>query len=53
MESNRDEAVKCVRLAEKYLGEGNAEKAEKFLKKSVKLFPTDKAKGTAQQQQQQ
>ena len=45
MESNRDEAVKCLGLAEKFLREGNFDKAERFILKSQKLFPTDKAKG--------
>ena len=45
MESNRDEAIRCLRLAEKYLAEGNGEKAKKFAQKSERLFPTDRAKG--------
>ena len=44
MESNRDEALKCLRLAEKYLGEGNELKAERFAQKSMNMFPNDKAK---------
>ena len=46
MESNRDEALKCFRLADKYMAEGDAVKAEKFAQKSLRLFPNDKAKGT-------
>ena len=47
MESNREESLKCLSLAEKYLREGNFEKADKFANKSAKLYPTDKAKGKA------
>ena len=45
MESNRDEALRCVRLAEKYLLEGGLDKASRFALKSNKLYPNDKAKG--------
>ncbi|EDO37146.1 predicted protein [Nematostella vectensis] len=40
MEGNKDEALKCRHLAEKYLREGQTDKAIKFLKKSERLFPT-------------
>jgi len=40
MESNRDEADKCLELAMKYIRDGNKEKAEKFVKKAGKLFPS-------------
>lgn len=45
MEVNKDEAERCIELAEKYIKEKNREKAEKFLHKAEKLFPTQKAKG--------
>lgn len=45
MDVNKDEAVRCVELAEKYIKEKNREKAEKFLHKAEKLFPSQKAKG--------
>ena len=45
MESNRDEAIRCLKLAEKYLGLGDKEKAEKFGQKAVRLFPSIEAKG--------
>lgn len=45
MEVNKDEAERCVELAEKYIKEHNREKAEKFLHKAERLFPTDRAKG--------
>ena len=48
MESNRDEALKCLRLAEKYLAEDNEAKAERFAQKSMNMFPNEKAKGTNQ-----
>ena len=45
MESNRDEALKCLRLAEKYLAEANQMKAERFAQKSMNMFPNERAKG--------
>ena len=36
----RDEADKCLELAMKYIRDGNKEKAEKFVKKAGKLFPS-------------
>lgn len=43
MEGNKDEAERCVELGEKYMAEGKYDKAEKFLSKAQKLFPTSKA----------
>jgi len=43
MEGNKDEALKCCHLAEKLLRTGHQEKAAKFLNKSIRLFPTQKA----------
>lgn len=45
MESNRDEAVRCLRLAEKYFLLGDKEKAEKFGVKATKLYPLREAEG--------
>ena len=45
MESNRDESFRCLRLAEKYLQQGDKSKAEKFGQKATKLFPSNEAKG--------
>lgn len=45
MESNRDEAIRCLRLAEKYLNLGDKEKAEKFGQKATKLYPLKEAEG--------
>lgn len=35
--------MRCVELGEQYLAEGKYDKAEKFLVKGQKLFPTSKA----------
>jgi len=43
MEGNKDEALKCLNLAEKLLHSGHREKGIKFLKKSIKLYSTKKA----------
>ena len=40
MESNRDEADKCLELALKFIRDGNKEKAEKFVRKAEKLYPS-------------
>ncbi|XP_058940298.2 dnaJ homolog subfamily B member 12-like [Pocillopora verrucosa] len=40
MDGNKDEALKCRRLAENYLKEGNKERAFKFLHKAQKLYPS-------------
>jgi len=45
MEGNKDEAEKCRLLAEKFLKEGDKEKAVKFLKKADRLYPTKQVKG--------
>lgn len=45
MEVNKDEAERCIELAEKYIKELNREKAEKFLHKAERLYPTERAKG--------
>ncbi|KAL3274921.1 hypothetical protein HHI36_019702 [Cryptolaemus montrouzieri] len=44
MDGNKDEAEKCIQLAERFIAERNREKAEKFLQKAERLFPTQKAK---------
>lgn len=44
MESNRDEAERCIDIAVLALREAKLEKAEKFLKKAESLYPTQKAK---------
>lgn len=45
MDGNKDEAEKCIELAERYVREKRFEDAEKFLKKAQRLFPTKKAEG--------
>lgn len=45
MDSNKDEATRCIEIAVTALTEGKISRAEKFLKKAEKLYPTQKAKG--------
>lgn len=45
IEGNKDEAYRCIDIAITSLAEGKLEKAEKFLLKAEKLYPTQKAKG--------
>lgn len=45
MEGNRDEGERCYYLANKYLSQGDLEKAKKFLNKAERLYPTQRAKG--------
>lgn len=45
MDSNKDEAERCMELAERYLREKRYEEAEKFVRKAQKLYPTKKAEG--------
>lgn len=44
MDGNKDEAERCIELAEGYINAGNHEKAEKFLLKAERLYSTKKAK---------
>jgi len=48
LEGNKDEAEKCMEFAEKALNEGDRAKAERFLKKAERLYPTQKAKDLLQ-----
>ena len=45
MDSNKDEANRCIDIAVQALSDGKLDKAEKFLLKAEKLFPTQRAKG--------
>lgn len=45
MEGNRDEAERCIAIALQAVRDAKIERAEKFLKKAEKLYPTQKAKG--------
>jgi hypothetical protein len=40
MESNKDEAHKCISIAQSSLAAGDFKKALKFAEKSIRLFPT-------------
>lgn len=53
MDSNKDEAKRCLKLAEKYLTLGDREKAEKFGRKAQKLFPSTEAEGKPRKNQTQ
>ncbi|KAF5294450.1 hypothetical protein FQR65_LT01576 [Abscondita terminalis] len=44
MEVNKDEAERCIELAEEQIKLKNKERAEKFLHKAERLFPTQRAK---------
>ncbi|XP_059619095.1 dnaJ homolog subfamily B member 12 [Phlebotomus argentipes] len=44
MESNRDEALRCVDIARNALAEGKLDRAEKFLQKAERLYQTKDAK---------
>lgn len=43
MEVNKDEALRCIDIAEQCIADGNSEKAWKFLIKAEKLYSTSKA----------
>lgn len=45
MDGNKDESHRCIDIAVQAFAEGKMEKAEKFLLKAEKLFPTERAKG--------
>lgn len=45
MESNREEAEKCVELADEALRAFKSQRAKNLLNKAQKLFPTQRAKG--------
>uniref|UniRef100_A0A3Q3WZQ4 J domain-containing protein n=1 Tax=Mola mola TaxID=94237 RepID=A0A3Q3WZQ4_MOLML len=44
MDVNRDEAERCIDIATAALSEGQPEKAQRFLVKAQRLFPTEKAR---------
>ncbi|KAF3853716.1 hypothetical protein F7725_014404 [Dissostichus mawsoni] len=44
MEVNRDEAERCIDIATAALSNEQPEKAQRFLEKAQRLFPTEKAK---------
>lgn len=45
MDSNKDEAERCMELAERNLREKKYDEAEKFVRKAQKLYPTKKGEG--------
>ncbi|XP_046681529.1 dnaJ homolog subfamily B member 14-like [Homalodisca vitripennis] len=51
MEANRDDSRRCIKIAEKWIKSGNIEKGEKFLKKSIHLYPNERANDLLQQLQ--
>jgi len=44
MESNKEEAFRCIDIAKEKLAQGNTEGYIKFLKKSINLYPNEQAK---------
>lgn len=44
-EINKDESCKCLEKAEQYIQNKQFELAEKFILKSIRLFPMSKADG--------
>lgn len=45
MECNREEAEKCIRIADEALREYKSQRAKNFLNKAEKLYPLQQAKG--------
>lgn len=48
MEGNKDEALRCLSIAQKYRNSGNYTSAKKFIQKSLALFATPEAEKLAQ-----
>lgn len=46
MDSNKDEAQRCINIALNAIINKDQDKARRFLEKAQRLFPTDKAKST-------
>ncbi|TMS04770.1 DnaJ-like protein subfamily B member 12 [Larimichthys crocea] len=44
MDSNKDEAERCIKIAQNAIGNNQHDKARKFLDKAQRLFPTDQAR---------
>ncbi|XP_030011939.1 dnaJ homolog subfamily B member 12a [Sphaeramia orbicularis] len=44
MDSNKDEAERCIKIALNAISNNQSDKARKFLEKAQRLFPTDQAK---------
>ena len=43
MESNRDEAEKCLEIGKKYMRTGEIDRAKRILEKCLRLFPLNEA----------
>lgn len=46
MDSNKDEAERCIKIALNAISNNQTDKARKFLEKAQRLFSTDQAKST-------
>lgn len=47
MDSNKDEAERCIKIARNAISGNQPDKARKFLEKAQRLFPTEQAKSTS------
>lgn len=47
MDSNKDEAERCIKIALNAISNNQQDKARKFLDKAQRLFPTEQAKSTS------
>lgn len=47
MDSNKDEAERCIKIALNAITNNHPDKARKFLEKAQRLFPTEHAKSTS------
>lgn len=47
MDSNKDEAERCIKIALNAIANNQQDKARKFLDKAQRLFPTEQAKSTS------
>ncbi|XP_022086493.1 dnaJ homolog subfamily B member 12-like [Acanthaster planci] len=48
MEGNREDSLKCIRIAENCISTGDYEKARRFLNKAQRLYPSQRAKDLLQ-----
>lgn len=48
-DGNKDEAEKCLALAQKHFKEGNRDKAKRFAQKAERLYPTKETEGEWQE----
>ena len=44
-EANKDDSERCIAIALQAIKSGNVEKAIRFLERSDRLYPNDRAKG--------